>query len=458
MALAASAGASVAAQNQPSVYATSAHRPIIFIHGWHSDGAVWGGMKSYAETQGYKASELHVYDYSGMTNNPGILEISSRLAGEVDEIAKTSPDGKVDIVAHSMGGLVARAYIKEFGGLNKVKHFVSMGTPNHGTIVANIGSGASNLATVTSQVLGNNFFGGTAKNLAEKCDRQCHDMASTSGFLQELNSGNEAPQGADGYPKYTTFRSNVGDEAAFYINGNNHFGTTGLCDGVVFGITRQGGVAWEGDGPNVRGGETSELQGADNIVTPCLSHDGYYNDAWTQEKALDALTEPGDKYAPARGFTKCNELSRATGPGGWTQGWMQSCLETDKFHTVTPVIRVRGCGHYRATIRTAWKSVWYYVPEGEKSTECNVNNLSATFKWPGGSNWITIDGKSTAYMSPNRAFEVKLANYRQTRPGRYSLENPQVGFYIWGWNDGDNYARCENGGNVELDNTGLVPA
>lgn len=205
MALAASAGASVAAQNQPSVYATSAHRPIIFIHGWHSDGAVWGGMKSYAETQGYKASELHVYDYSGMTNNPGILEISSRLAGEVDEIAKTSPDGKVDIVAHSMGGLVARAYIKEFGGLNKVKHFVSMGTPNHGTIVANIGSGASNLATVTSQVLGNNFFGGTAKNLAEKCDRQCHDMASTSDFLQKLNSGKEAPQGSDGIPNTQHF-------------------------------------------------------------------------------------------------------------------------------------------------------------------------------------------------------------------------------------------------------------
>ncbi|WP_237553577.1 hypothetical protein [Streptomyces sp. SID6139] len=62
-------------------------------------------------------------------------------------------------------------------------------------------------------------------------------------------------------------------------------------------------------------------------------------------------------------------------------------------------------------------------------------------------------------MVSSRAFEVKLTNYQQTGPGRYSLENPQVGFYIWGWQDGGyNYARYESGRNVELDNSGLVTA
>ena len=52
----------------------------------------------------------------------------------VKKYSSTSPTGKVHIVAHSMGGLLARAYIqKSADNAAKVDHFAMVGTPNQGS-------------------------------------------------------------------------------------------------------------------------------------------------------------------------------------------------------------------------------------------------------------------------------------------------------------------------------------
>jgi pimeloyl-ACP methyl ester carboxylesterase len=40
---------------------------------------------------------------------------------------------KVDIVAHSMGGLIARIYVQSLGGSSRVQNIVFLGTPHHGS-------------------------------------------------------------------------------------------------------------------------------------------------------------------------------------------------------------------------------------------------------------------------------------------------------------------------------------
>ncbi|MBI5416567.1 alpha/beta hydrolase [Candidatus Poribacteria bacterium] len=47
-------------------------------------------------------------------------------------VIKTSPDIKLDIIAHSMGGLVARSFIEEFGMDKNVDKLIMIGTPNNG--------------------------------------------------------------------------------------------------------------------------------------------------------------------------------------------------------------------------------------------------------------------------------------------------------------------------------------
>ena len=46
------------------------------------------------------------------------------------------PNGKFDLVAFSMGGLVSRYYVQRLGGAKRVEHFVTLATPHQGTRMA----------------------------------------------------------------------------------------------------------------------------------------------------------------------------------------------------------------------------------------------------------------------------------------------------------------------------------
>lgn len=57
---------------------------------------------------------------------------AERLQEAVDNVLAVTNSKKVILVAHSMGGLVARAYIKWLGGEKKVYKLLTVGSPNHG--------------------------------------------------------------------------------------------------------------------------------------------------------------------------------------------------------------------------------------------------------------------------------------------------------------------------------------
>jgi len=56
-----------------------------------------------------------------------IRESAERLASIVDLLG-----GDVDVIGHSEGGLVARWFVKEMDGHERVRHVVTVGTPNRG--------------------------------------------------------------------------------------------------------------------------------------------------------------------------------------------------------------------------------------------------------------------------------------------------------------------------------------
>jgi alpha-beta hydrolase superfamily lysophospholipase len=58
-----------------------------------------------------------------------IADNAKKLDDYVGCIEKFHPDDKLDIVAHSMGGLVARRYILDFSADSKVDKVITMGTP-----------------------------------------------------------------------------------------------------------------------------------------------------------------------------------------------------------------------------------------------------------------------------------------------------------------------------------------
>jgi pimeloyl-ACP methyl ester carboxylesterase len=59
-----------------------------------------------------------------------------RLADRVDDVLRETGAQRVDLVVHSMGGLIAGWYLQELGGADRVRRLVTLGTPWGGTKMA----------------------------------------------------------------------------------------------------------------------------------------------------------------------------------------------------------------------------------------------------------------------------------------------------------------------------------
>ena len=91
------------------------------------------------EFGGYNSRTLYLYPYNWALPN----EISAYyLKQKIDQVKKVTGASRVDILAHSMGGLVARAYIEGFAEdegkkapyKNDVRYLIMLGTPNQGSV------------------------------------------------------------------------------------------------------------------------------------------------------------------------------------------------------------------------------------------------------------------------------------------------------------------------------------
>ncbi|HSC20762.1 MAG TPA: lipase [Solirubrobacterales bacterium] len=170
-----------------------AQDPILFIHGWTESASLWNTMIGRFEKDGYAKSALSAYSYNTATSNKTLAE--TEVKSHVETLLKNNPGAtKVDIIAHSMGSLNSRWYIKFDGGESKVDDWVSLGGPNHGTETANTCSQTS-----------------------------CIEMRVGSTFLSELNAGDETP----GVVNYGTWWSPCDeiinpDESVILSGATNH--------------------------------------------------------------------------------------------------------------------------------------------------------------------------------------------------------------------------------------------
>jgi triacylglycerol lipase len=136
--------------------------PILFVHGWSSSASTWNTMIGRFEKDGYPKSHLSAYSYNTSQSNK--TSAANEVKPRVESLLAATGAAKVDIIAHSMGSLNSRWYIKFLGGEPKVDEWVSLGGPNHGT------------------------------NFAYFCfSTACTEMRPGSTFLNELNAGDETP-------------------------------------------------------------------------------------------------------------------------------------------------------------------------------------------------------------------------------------------------------------------------
>ncbi len=91
----------------------------------------WDNMISALENVGYERGvNLFIAFYDWRQSN--INSATDYLIPTINQALENSPTGKVDIIAHSMGGLVARRYIQSDEYRNDVDQLIMLGTPNYG--------------------------------------------------------------------------------------------------------------------------------------------------------------------------------------------------------------------------------------------------------------------------------------------------------------------------------------
>jgi pimeloyl-ACP methyl ester carboxylesterase len=115
---------------------TAARRlPVLLVHGYVCNRGVWWwfGRRLVARGEAVWAVTLEpVY--------ASIDVLAEVLAARIDELRAATGMPQIVLVTHSMGGLVARAYLRDHGGA-KIARLVTLGAPHHGSVHAHLGAG-----------------------------------------------------------------------------------------------------------------------------------------------------------------------------------------------------------------------------------------------------------------------------------------------------------------------------
>ncbi|MGW6457613.1 esterase/lipase family protein [Streptomyces sp. NPDC055078] len=112
------------------------HPPVVMLHGFVDNRSVFVLLRRSLARHGWR--HLECLNYSPLTCD---IRVAAELLGRhIEEICARTGRSQVDIVGHSLGGLIARYYIQRLGGDRRVRTLVTLGTPHAGTTVAALAS------------------------------------------------------------------------------------------------------------------------------------------------------------------------------------------------------------------------------------------------------------------------------------------------------------------------------
>jgi pimeloyl-ACP methyl ester carboxylesterase len=111
-------------------------RPVLLVHGYAMGRANFLVLANRLSLAGLGPFIGFEYWTLG-----GVAPASGRLGAFVEELCARTGAAQVDIIGHSMGGMVARHWVAAGGGAARVRNLVTIGSPHHGTPLARFGIG-----------------------------------------------------------------------------------------------------------------------------------------------------------------------------------------------------------------------------------------------------------------------------------------------------------------------------
>lgn len=156
-----------------------------------------GGSTADPVSQHAQPPVLLVPGYGGGTAGLDVMAAALRRAGRTVTVVQLAGDGtgdlnqqadvvedavhqalsggarSVDLVGYSAGGVTVRLWVRQYDGGSVARRIITLGSPQHGTDLASL---ANDLAP-------------------ERCPVACRQLATDSQLIDQLNSGDETPNG-----------------------------------------------------------------------------------------------------------------------------------------------------------------------------------------------------------------------------------------------------------------------
>jgi triacylglycerol lipase len=198
-------------------------RPVVLVHGINGSSYDFDIVADRLEDAGWPPEFIYPFDAADPAWGCNV-DNADAIAALVDQAMAETCEPRVDLVAHSMGTLSSRYFVKNLGGADLVNSYATLGGMHHGLL--------------------SSCF---APDFLNVCVWQ--EICQWGDFVTQLN----APPSTPGY-----------------LNWVSIYGT---ADETI---------------PN----DSSQLDGADNIVMPDVDHIGLLGDWNTWEELEAVLLEP----------------------------------------------------------------------------------------------------------------------------------------------------------------------
>ncbi|TWI70120.1 PGAP1-like protein [Pseudoduganella lurida] len=119
----------------PCFAGTSAALPVLLVHGYGCNGGYWAPLRALLRREGIRHDAVDLVPVTA-----SIEDYVPQLEAAVQRLLAATGAPRIVLVCHSMGGLVARAWLRRHPD-GAVARIVTIATPHHGTALAHLGPG-----------------------------------------------------------------------------------------------------------------------------------------------------------------------------------------------------------------------------------------------------------------------------------------------------------------------------
>ena len=107
--------------------------PVLIVPGFMGPAFLLGPLAFFLRAHGRRVHVLNTFPALG-----GVEAHARRVADAVEALCAETGASRIDYVAHSMGGLAGRYYLRHLGGDQRLRRLVTIATPHRGTLWAHL--------------------------------------------------------------------------------------------------------------------------------------------------------------------------------------------------------------------------------------------------------------------------------------------------------------------------------